>query len=329
MKNLTKIMFMFMMVMSTVIVISSNNWLSMWMGLEMNLLSFIPLMFNKKKKSESMMMYFMIQSMASIILLISILWNNLLMVSNLLSQNLMNNIMIISLIMKMGGAPFHFWLPEVIMVLNWNSCFILMTWQKIAPIFMLSKLKMSSLLIIFIISSAYIGAVGGLNQNSIKKILAFSSINHLSWIMASIYMDSKIWIKYLLIYAMMLSLIIFMLNMYNLNYISQTNITPTSTLFKINLTLMIMSLGGLPPLLGFIPKLMIIQSMIMKNNLIILLMIMLSMITLFYYMKIMTNMIMNFYMTNKWMLKTMKQEKYQFMIMSMNLLLPFMSFLLM
>nr|YP_010191515.1 NADH dehydrogenase subunit 2 [Puliciphora borinquenensis]QZL38250.1 NADH dehydrogenase subunit 2 [Puliciphora borinquenensis] len=287
-KNSWKIMFIMFIVLSTFIVISANSWISVWMGLEINLLSFIPLMNDKKNilVSETMMKYFLIQAIASTLLLSMIL-----MFMNLHSYMFSifsnwNDTLIIPVLLKMGMAPFHFWFPQIIEGLSWFNSFILMTWQKISPLIILSYLN-SNLLWISIILSAMIGAIHGLNQTSLQKILVFSSINHMAWMCSAMSFSYLLMSQYFLFYSFFQFTIILFLNNSNLFNLNQLfNYSINSSSFKIIIFFNFLSLGGLPPFLGFFPKWMIIQALMESYSLMVLfILIMFSMITVFFYLR--------------------------------------------
>lgn len=203
--------------------------------------------------------------------------------------NLIIIIINITLIIKLGAAPFHFWFPNVSEKLNWLNNFILITWQKIAPIIIISyTIQLKTFLLFFIITSTIIGAVGGFNQTSLRKLIAFSSINHLGWIISAIIFNETLWLTYFYIYSFLNMSVIFIFNIYEIFYLNQLylNFIKSNTI-KFCLIISFLSLGGLPPFLGFLPKWLIIQSLLItKINLIALIIIIMRLVTLFYYLKI-------------------------------------------
>nr|UFK62207.1 NADH dehydrogenase subunit 2 [Habroscelimorpha dorsalis venusta]UFK62220.1 NADH dehydrogenase subunit 2 [Habroscelimorpha dorsalis saulcyi] len=291
--HLYKLIFLLTLMMGTLISVSSITWLGTWMGLEINLLSFIPLMKEKNNSysSESSMKYFLVQAMASAVFFFSII-----LISGLNSLNseihLATEFMLMiinsSLLLKMGAAPFHFWFPEIIEGMSWINSLILMTWQKIAPMMILSYcLKSSNFILAIIVSCSIVGSIGGLNQTSLRKIMAFSSINHIGWMIGSFLSNEIIWLIYFTIYSTISAAIILMLNSFNIFYLSQMfTLMSKNILIKFSMLMNLLSLGGLPPFLGFFPKWMIIQQLSNKYSLIVLVMIMATLITLFFYMRI-------------------------------------------
>nr|YP_009441877.1 NADH dehydrogenase subunit 2 [Xylosandrus crassiusculus]AOY40072.1 NADH dehydrogenase subunit 2 [Xylosandrus crassiusculus] len=284
-----KLLFFSTLITGSLISISSLSWFSTWIGLEINLLSFIPLMKTPSNKysSESISKYFMTQAMASFILLFSIIMFTNSKVFNMDLTNLTSILMSSAIFMKMGAAPLHFWFPEVASGISWNSNLILLTWQKLAPMIILSYMSlMPSLMIMFILSSSIIGSLLGLNQTCMRKILAYSSINHISWMVSSLMCSINTFLIYFTIYSFMNLVIINNLKMWKISFMSQINMmknNPQKLVFVMNL----FSLGGLPPFVGFIPKWMTINQL--SNNSMFFLTTMLiifTLITLFFYLRI-------------------------------------------
>nr|YP_009995337.1 NADH dehydrogenase subunit 2 [Ochthebius deletus]QNP09740.1 NADH dehydrogenase subunit 2 [Ochthebius deletus] len=287
--NLYKLLFYLSLMIGTFITISSYSWLGMWMGLEINLLSIIPLFSNYKNmmNNEASLKYFITQALASTILLFSII----MLSSNLIETwqynfNLMLNS---SLLTKMGAAPFHFWFPEVMEGINWLNCLLLLTWQKIAPfILIMFTNNMELFLSIIIIISMIISGIMGINQTSLRKILAYSSINHIAWMISSLLFMKSIWLIYFIIYSIISMNIILIFKKINSYYLTQlfTNLN-MNPMFKMFFILNFLSLGGLPPFLGFLPKWLTIQTLI-ENNMFMLTisMVIMTLITLYFYMRI-------------------------------------------
>nr|YP_010598395.1 NADH dehydrogenase subunit 2 [Citharomantis falcata]UIX55339.1 NADH dehydrogenase subunit 2 [Citharomantis falcata] len=291
--NSMKILFLSMLISGVLISLCANSWMGAWMGLEINLLSFIPLLSSNKNmlSTESSLKYFLIQAIASSVLLFLIL----LKTSNLemfyLTKNWpWNNLIMIPLLMKIACAPFHWWLPSVVEGLSWMNCFMILSIQKIAPLVMISYMITNSYFIqSMIVFSAFIGAIGGLNQISLRKILSFSSINHIGWMLTTMILGSNLWLMYFIIYTANIITIISMTMTFKLSYISQTfNSFNNKKIIKFTLFMALLSLGGLPPFLGFFPKWIAIQ--FMAQNLMIFtstILILSSLLTLYYYMRIM------------------------------------------
>nr|AVN67477.1 NADH dehydrogenase subunit 2 [Nauphoeta cinerea] len=274
-----------------VITISSNSWLSAWMGLEINLLSFIPLMSNSDNiyTTEAALKYFLVQALASASLLFIIVAKAMMETMFSLLQSPFVMIMIITpLMMKSGAAPLHWWFPSVMEGLTWLNCLILMTLQKIAPLMLMSYLIDFNLFTTtIIVMSIVVGALGGYNQISLRKILTYSSINHLGWMLTAMSLGENIWLIYFTIYSLLTMTIICIVSPLQISFINQTFLINKNKLMKFILFSSLLSLGGLPPFLGFLPKWIIIQSMLMNFSMTLTtLMVVMSLITLYYYLRI-------------------------------------------
>lgn len=205
-----------------------------------------------------------------------------------LNFSFINLIFLISILLKIGAAPFHFWLPSVIEGLKWINNFLLITWQKMAPLIIISLNLNYNFIIFCIINCVIFGRLGGLNQTSLRKLLAFSSINHLGWILSGILFNEKIWINYFYFYIFLNFSIILIFKIFNLYFINQVFLIKNLNLIiKLFLFINLLSLGGLPPFLGFFPKWIIIE-LIIKNNsfFILLIIIFFRLITLYFYLRL-------------------------------------------
>nr|AXS66299.1 NADH dehydrogenase subunit 2 [Cucujoidea sp. 9 KM-2017] len=316
-------MFINTMIIGTMIAVSSYSWLSMWIGLEINLLSLIPLISsnNNLYSSESAMKYFITQTLASSIILFSILLMSIKFefISFNNNYSYMMTMFNSAILIKMGAAPFHFWFPEIMEGLNWFNSFIILTWQKIAPmIIFMTNIKLNMFTNIIIISSSIISGIMGINQTSMRKILSFSSINHISWMISTMMINQSIWLIYFSCYTIINLNLILMFYYLNIYYIQQL-------LMKINYNKMIklffimnfLSLGGLPPFLGFLPKWLTINNLIMNNYFIIsLILIIFSLITLFMYLRITFTSIM-IYSTEM----MFYQNKFNFLMFYLNMIM--------
>nr|AML26819.1 NADH dehydrogenase subunit 2 [Erotylidae sp. BMNH 1274780] len=283
-----KLLFSLTLMIGTMISISSYSWMGMWMGLEINLLSIIPLMSNKFNlySSETSIKYFIVQAIASTTLMFSIIFMSL--DSMIFLNNLKLNMIMIfnfSLLLKMGAAPLHFWFPEVMEGLNWVNSFILLTWQKIAPM-LLIIINNNTLFSIIIIFSMLVSGLIGLNQISLRKILAYSSINHISWMLSTLMFLKSLWLIYFLIYTLISLNLIVIFNKFKIYFFKQVFNMINNPNLKLFFILNFFSLGGLPPFLGFFPKWLVIQNMIINNYLFIsLIMVILTLLTLYFYMR--------------------------------------------
>nr|WPS93599.1 NADH dehydrogenase subunit 2 [Aviostivalius klossi bispiniformis] len=290
MKNWLEMFFYNCLIFSVLICLSSNSWLSMWIGLEMNLLSIIPLMNNNSNSlsNEATLKYFLIQALASLLFLFFICVNFLKL--NYFSIIFYNNLFLIlmnsTLLMKLGAAPFHFWFPPVMNKMPWKINLILLTWQKINPMICISFCLMNKFIIFISIISIIMGSLGGMSSVSLKKILAFSSISHLGWMLNCMVLSENMFWFYFFFYLMINFSLIKLLTKMKINYLNQLSSNYISIKIKLMFSMLMLSMGGLPPFLGFIPKWLIINNMISLNMFwIILLMIMFTLMTLYFYLR--------------------------------------------
>nr|QWY25993.1 NADH dehydrogenase subunit 2 [Morphostenophanes yunnanus] len=286
-----RIVFINTMVMGTLLTVSSYSWLTMWLGLEINLLSIVPIFMQKNNmlSTEAAMKYFITQTMASTALLAAVIV--LLMENEFIfpQMNLALNLMMNSaLLTKAGAAPFHFWLPEVIEGLSWNNTLITLTWQKIAPMIMLTTNSISNfLLTASIMFSLLASTLSAFNQISLRKIMALSSINHIAWMLATMMISLSTWVSYFLVYSLINLNIVLTFKATKTFYTTQlNNFVNKNKMTKMSLMLQFMSLGGLPPFIGFLPKWLVINWMT-KNSMIAitLIMVLATLVMLFIYMR--------------------------------------------
>nr|QVT10926.1 NADH dehydrogenase subunit 2 [Ambulyx liturata] len=308
--NSNKMFFLFILFFSTMISISANSWFGCWIGLEINLLSFIPLISNSNNllSSEASLKYFLTQSIASMNFLFSILIKMTLM-KNFEMNNFISIMINSSLLMKMGSAPFHFWFPNISEGLSWFNNFILMTWQKITPMILLSYYFNMNFLYYIIMLNVMIGAIGGINQTSLRKMMAFSSINNLGWMMFSIMISENLWMFYFFMYSFLISIMFFLFFILNMFFINQLFINNMNFMIKLNLLINFLSLGGLPPFIGFLPKWIIINFlMINKFYFLTLIMVMSSLITIYFYIRIIYSSFLFNYIKMKWFKISLKNN---------------------
>nr|AGN71381.1 NADH dehydrogenase subunit 2 [Osteocephalus taurinus] len=280
----------------TITTLSSFHWIMAWIGLEINTLAIIPLMTKTPhpRAIEAATKYFLTQAAASALILFSSTMNAWL-TGEWAINNEINSasaiLLSIAIAMKLGIAPFHFWLPEVLQGLTLQTGLILSTWQKFAPMALLIQLSQSvnlNLMLILGLVSAVIGGWGGINQTQIRKILAFSSIAHLGWMVAILKISPQLTLLNFTLYILMTSTL-FMTFMHldtkNIHELS-TSWSKTPTLSALSL-LSLLSLSGLPPLTGFMPKWLIAQEMVKQDlTMFALIILMSTLLSLFFYLRL-------------------------------------------
>nr|AXR86025.1 NADH dehydrogenase subunit 2 [Gonatocerus sp. ZCS-2018] len=292
------ILFIPMIFITTMMIFSSNSWFSMWMIMEINMLSFIfILVFDKFYENYNSMIYMLIQSFNSYIFLfgsMNIYFLNL----NLI--NLFYLFMNLSLLTKLGMSPFFFWYPKIMKNMNWINFMILSTIQKIIPLYIMNllmkllnnfmiKLNLFNCLI-FMFTINLIA----LNNINLRLMMCFSSMMHLNWILMLMYIDENMLIFYLNMYYLIIYVIIKILNNFNLNSLNDLFMMKflKKEIYYMFMILFI-SLMSLPPMISFILKWMFFKEMLTVFNFYFLLInILMSLTFMMIYMRMLMPMIL-------------------------------------
>nr|ADO17693.1 NADH dehydrogenase subunit 2 [Microxenops milleri] len=258
------------LLLGTTITISSNHWTMAWTGLEINTLAILPLISKSHhpRAIEATTKYFLVQAAASTMLLFSSTTNALFTGQwdiTQLTHPISCLLMTTAISIKLGLVPFHFWFPEVLQGSSLTTGLLLATAMKFPPItlFILTSPSLNhTLLTIMAISSAALGGWMGLNQTQIRKVLAFSSISHLGWMTIIIIYNPKLTLITFYLYCLMTTAIF--LTLKTTKTLKLTSMmTSWTKIPSLSATLMLalLSLAGLPPLTGFLPKWLIIQEL--------------------------------------------------------------------
>nr|UXG58538.1 NADH dehydrogenase subunit 2 [Dermacentor albipictus]UXG58546.1 NADH dehydrogenase subunit 2 [Dermacentor albipictus]UXG58683.1 NADH dehydrogenase subunit 2 [Dermacentor albipictus] len=277
-----KKMMMWVIFITILIAISSNSWFVFWLSMEMNLMSFIPIMNNNTiKNCYSMVIYFIIQSFSSSLFFFSSF--QYFLNSSLIFLSFIN----LALLIKLAMIPFHFWIMMIANSVNFNALFMLLSFQKMIPLFIISKFFYSPFITLIIISTL-MSSITALNLKQINKLLILSSISHQGWMMCLIAKKINFWITYLFMYSMILYPIINIIARYKMNYMEMSNMSKMNINEKLSFISNFLSLGGMPPFLGFFMKIMAIYMLMKSYFPLIVFLIISSLINLFFYLKILT-----------------------------------------
>nr|AAT09561.1 NADH dehydrogenase subunit 2 [Fejervarya limnocharis] len=283
------------LILGTTMTVASNHWLLAWIGLEINTLAIIPFMtiIPHPRAIEAATKYFLTQASASALILFSAsmsAWKSGEWSIDSLAYPFTISLSL-ALMMKLGLAPLHFWLPEVLQGIPLSSGLILSTWQKIAPFSLLIQIHHlidPNILIFMGLTSAFVGGWGGINQTQLRKIMAFSSIAHLGWMVTVMKFNPILAIFNFVLYLIMTSAMFLLLM--SISATKLTNITsswPKSPILTSTTMLVLLSLAGLPPLTGFAPKLLITLELVKQDSIMIAALLMLaSLLTLFFYVRL-------------------------------------------
>nr|YP_001315155.1 NADH dehydrogenase subunit 2 [Perionyx excavatus]ABQ01592.1 NADH dehydrogenase subunit 2 [Perionyx excavatus] len=312
---------------STLMALSSTNWLFLWASMELNLLSFIPILISSKmnREIESAVKYFLAQALGSALLLTSsiMMWSPYSFAPSVTAMMLT-----MSILLKLGSAPCHLWYPSVMSGITWMSCTILSSWQKLAPLSILiffTSITPKPIIPMMAAMNALFGGMMGMNQTQLRAIMAYSSIGHLGWIMAFMVVSKPaLSMIYFMVYCTLILPLFLVFNYMNImtsKQLSKASSIPFST--QMSLVILLLSLAGLPPLTGFMPKLMAITSLASQNISLILLLIVGSLMNLYYYLNIIVNMsLVNQVITFNYVRYTLKTKVLLFMssVLSIGLL---------
>nr|BAO09041.1 NADH dehydrogenase subunit 2 [Tariqilabeo latius] len=280
----------------TTLTFASSHWLLAWMGLEINTLAITPLMaqHHHPRAVEATTKYFLTQATAAAMILFASTtnawmtgeWN-----INDLSNPIASTMFMAALALKIGLAPMHFWMPEVLQGLDLLTGLIMSTWQKLAPFALIIQTAQSidpMLLTLLGITSTLVGGWGGLNQTQLRKILAYSSIAHMGWMIIIIQHAPQLTLIALGTYIIMTSAAFLTLKMSSATKISTLTTTwSKSPILTATTALVLLSLGGLPPLTGFLPKWLILQELAKQDlPIIATAMALTALISLYFYLRL-------------------------------------------
>lgn len=250
-------MIVYTLIAGSFLVIISSSWPVLWLGLEINIFSFVLFL-----SRSSAIKYFLIQVVASLLLIWGAIYSFW--------------ILRIAILIKLAAAPFHSWFIQVIKQTNRILFFLLLTWQKFAPLILLLRFRSFYLVTVMTVFRAGIGSLIGIQQNEISVLLGYSAIHHTGWLLIIRIYSFLYTIVYFIVYRIMLVPISsFTLGQTLLDYVSKFSIGWGLIIF--------LSLAGLPPLLGFIPKIIVI---VICQSPVLYFLIFTSSITLFFYSKV-------------------------------------------
>ena len=319
------ILFVLFAILGSFVLISSNNFLTAFIGLELQSLSlYLMAAFNTKdlNSNEAGIKYFSLGALSSGFLLFGIsmvYFDN----GSFVFQNFNNfthiseiglSLILISLFFKVSAAPFHIWTPDVYEGSPTISTLFFASLPKFASLIFLFRIyhelnlaEIRSLNYIFQIVCAIsllIGVYGAITQKIIKRLLAFSSINHIGFMLLGIMsyqlMSEGTIFFYLIIYLITtFGIFAIILNLRSADgeltkIVDLNGLRFTSRSKAISLLVFLFSLAGIPPFAGFFAKFFILSASINEGLYILsLIAVVSSVIAAFYYLSVIKNMFFN------------------------------------
>lgn len=266
------VLFLVVYIISFIYVLRIDDWIIIWLGLELNIISYIVLIYKKYDIQiiESCLKYFLIQSLGSAFLLSSFYLYKILYI-----------LIVILLRYKLGAGPFFYWFPSICSGLGWLACYVLITFQKVMPLFLISGF-LNWIIWYVIIISLVVGVCGSINQVNIKNLFAYSSIHHLGWLISCIFRSDLFWLWYLLIYSIILIGLIYYLIIHDINNFYMLGKCKNKGWFIIGF----IRIGGLPPLLGFFLKWAAFLYILYINYIFVIFLLLISVIILYIYIRV-------------------------------------------
>jgi len=243
------------------IVLICDSWIIIWLFIELSSISFIIYIIFSKLKRDWSLSYFLIQSVGSVFLLLSFIFNEI----NEYKLKVYRRVLLLlcfSVLLKVGIYPFHFWVLKISLTMKFKDLNLLLIIQKIAPLWILSSFFVRILLLISLLG-LLISTLSQFRVLRIILLLVYSSISHIRWILVRRKKFFFNTITYFIFYSFILIGLLYYLNKF---YIYHFFNRFSYKYYLIFISLIIYSLAGMPLLLGFFPKWLIFFSLSLINK---------------------------------------------------------------
>nr|YP_010890505.1 NADH dehydrogenase subunit 2 [Colpocephalum eucarenum]WIM51511.1 NADH dehydrogenase subunit 2 [Colpocephalum eucarenum] len=269
--------------MSIMFICSSMSYWTMWLGLEMVNFFLIPWLMEEKNvyKNSKIFFYFVVQVIATGCFLLGAMnYKSMFFFWLLLT----------GMIIKLGSFPLHMWVLSVVENMNWKKFSFFMTMSKMGPISVMTFIN-PMLSMVKLLWGGLMVPLMGLKTSSIRKMLAYSSIAHMSWIMICIVLCKSLLLFFLASYWSIFIISCLMFNSHSSSSVKDL-FYPSSMYLELFLILCLM---GFPPFLGFFPKLFTLKAMCFEGMMTESVVVgILSIIPFFFYLKMLIMMCMTF-----------------------------------
>ena len=312
----------------TMVMISAYSLLMLYLGIELLSLALYALIgFNKHSglSSEAAIKYYVLGAMSSGILLfgISLIYGftgsiNYFEIADQIRNINSNSVQYLgiifgiifitaSLCFKFGAAPFHIWVPDIYQGSLISTTILLSTLPKIAVFIVFLKLYFipfmaleyvwSDILIFIGIASIIIGSIFALTQENIKRLLAYSAISNIGFIILAMALVSNDGLHASLYYTIVYSFTALASfgvvthitsNSHGIEDISDlAGLSKTHPYFAILILITMLSSAGIPPLIGFHAKLMVIQALINNSYILLsIIVVLMTVVSAYYYLRV-------------------------------------------
>lgn len=302
------------------LLISSNDLIMLYLAIELiSLSSYVlaTIRTNSQHSTEAGLKYFLLGALTSGLLLfgMALLYaftgeTNLINIANILWYTQYETqiafavlFIFVALLFKLAAAPFHMWLPDVYEGSPTIVTAYFAIVPKIAILFTLINLTVNIfvplqvyLIPLFIstaVASIFVGAIGAINQSKIKRLVAYSAILNIGWMIIafiplSINSMQAVFVYILLYIVMSINLFTLLLNFNQYNYITQFSaLSRYNPVLAYTFAFTLLSIAGIPPLAGFFSKFLVLFNAIQNEYYFLsFIAIIASAISTFYYLRI-------------------------------------------
>nr|YP_010034062.1 NADH dehydrogenase subunit 2 [Colobopsis nipponica]QOW83441.1 NADH dehydrogenase subunit 2 [Colobopsis nipponica] len=272
-----------------------NDLMMMWFFMEINNFMYICLLCLKIFNKKMIFLYFLIQTSSSLIMIFTIMLN-----FYFFEFLYFKLILMTALSMKLGIPPFHMWMPLISKFMNWDSLLILLSIQKLTPLYMISTLEIPYfIMFLLIMMASYLSTFKMMNLLNFKLIITFSSINQTSWMLLLMLFKNLFWLFYFILYSSILSMI--HITFLYLKFSSNFMINISNYNIQLMMISLFFNLSGLPPFSFFFMKWMSMYMFLFNSNhfLIFILMLLNSFILIYIYLNISLHLMFFFSITSK------------------------------
>ena len=208
-------------------------------------------------------------------------FNKFFFFSNYLFTNI-NILIILRIFIKLGIIPFHRWFIRILKTSSIYILILLSSIQKLIPLIIINNLYIeNNLIYVSIVLILIINVLLLPRTINLNKILSISSLNNLIWLLYRTITSVKLILIFIFIYTFLLIRLNIIYNYYNFNMFLQIN--SINFFDKVILRIIFISLGGIPPMLGFLIKFIILKIIFLYENLFIIILIIFSSLILLYY----------------------------------------------